>query len=110
MKSQSKLQSDKQDKLKVLNDDINEINQQTSVLKSTIIEFRADAYKPVLSAEKKKRTTLQDVKSAVTKFNALKRAADEKQEQLYNALARKKLFLRKNNHCDDIELFASVLS
>ena len=55
MKSQSKLQSDKQDKLKVLNDDINEINQQTSVLKSTIIEFRADAYKPVLSAEKKKR-------------------------------------------------------
>ena len=111
MKSQSKLQSDKQDKLKVLNDDINEINQQTSVLKSTIIEFRADAYKPVLSAEKKKkRTTLQDVKSAVTKANALKRAADEKQEQLYNALARKKLFLRKNNHSDDIELFASVLS
>ena len=55
MKSQSKLQSDKQDKLKVLNDDINEINQQTSVLKSTIIEFRADAYKPVLSAEKKKK-------------------------------------------------------
>ena len=60
--------------------------------------------------KKKKRTTLQDVKSAVTKANALKRAADEKQEQLYNALARKKLFLRKNNHCDDIELFASVLS
>ena len=55
MKSQSKLQSDKQDKLKVLNDDINEINQQTSVLKSTVIEFRADAYKPVLSAEKKKK-------------------------------------------------------
>ena len=60
--------------------------------------------------KKKKRTTLQNVKSAVTKANALKRAADEKQEQLYNALARKKLFLRKNNHCDDIELFASVLS
>ena len=84
------------------------------MLKSTIIEFRADAYKPVLSAEKKKkkkkRTTLQDVKSAVTKANALKRAADERQEQLDNALARKKLFLRKNNHCDDIELFALVLS
>ena len=60
--------------------------------------------------KKKKRTTLQYVKSAVTKANALKRAADERQEQLDNALARKKLFLRKNNHCDDIELFALVLS
>ena len=62
MKSQSKLQSDKQDKLKVLNDDINEINQQTSVLKSTVIEFRADAYKPVLSAEKKKKKKEQPSK------------------------------------------------
>lgn len=58
-KSQSKLQSNKQ-KLKALNDDINENNQQTSVLKRTIIELRADADRAVLSAEKK--AILQDIK------------------------------------------------
>ena len=58
-KSQSKLQSNKQ-KLKALNDDINENNQQTSVLKRTIITLRADADKAILSAEKK--AILQDIK------------------------------------------------
>ena len=58
-KSQSKLQSNKQ-KLKALNDDINENNQQTSALKRTIIELRADADRAVLSAEKK--AILQDIK------------------------------------------------
>ena len=54
-KSQSKLQSEKQEKLKDLNDDINEINQQTYLLKRTIIELRADADKAVRSAEEKKQ-------------------------------------------------------
>ena len=54
-KSQSKLQSEKQEKLKDLNDDINEINQQTYLLKRTIIELRADADKAVQSAEEKKQ-------------------------------------------------------
>ena len=60
-KFQPKLQSDKQEKLKALNDSINEIKQQTSVqlLKSTFIELRTDTDKAVLSAEKK--TSLQDV-------------------------------------------------
>ena len=38
-KSQSKLPADKQTKLKALNDYINEINQQTSVLKRAIVEL-----------------------------------------------------------------------
>ena len=39
-KSQSKLPADKQAKLKALNDYINEINQQTSVLKRAIVELK----------------------------------------------------------------------
>ena len=54
-KSQSKLQYDKQEKLKALNHDIIEIKQQTSVLKRTVIELRADADKTVQSAEVKKQ-------------------------------------------------------
>ena len=38
-KSQSKLPADKQTKLKALNDYMNEINQQTSVLKRAIVEL-----------------------------------------------------------------------
>ena len=63
------------------------------MLKRAIIELRADADKAVLSAEKK--TTLQDVRFAVTKANTLKRAADEKQELLDNALGRKKALMEK---------------
>ena len=57
-KSQSKLPADKQAKLKALNDYINEINQQTSVLKRAIVELRADSDKAVLSAEKKQPTKM----------------------------------------------------
>ena len=56
-KSQSKLQSDK-NKLKALNDDINEINQKASVLKRAITELRADAHKTVLSAEKEQNSKM----------------------------------------------------
>ena len=57
-KSQSKLPADKQTKLKALNDYINEINQQASVLKRAIVELRADSAKAVLSAEKKQPTKM----------------------------------------------------
>ena len=57
-KSQSKLPADKQTKLKALNDYINEINQQASVLKRAIVELRADSDKAVLSAEKKQPTKM----------------------------------------------------
>ena len=43
----------------------------------------------------RKKTTLQDVRFAVTKANTLKRAADEKQELLDNALGRKKALMEK---------------
>ena len=49
------------------------------------------------------------IKSAITKANALKRAADEKQEQLDNVLARKKLLWRKHKHSSDTELFTLIL-
>ena len=46
------------------------------MLKRAIIELRADADKEYCQLRKK--TTLQDVRSAVTKANTLKGAADEK--------------------------------
>ena len=66
-----------------------------SLLERTILELRSDADTFVCEAEKK--SALTDIITMISKSNALKRAANEKQEELYNIVAKKKMLMQKKS-------------
>ena len=71
-----------------LNEEIEDTNCQIKLLESTVEQLKADADKFSFAAEKK--TSLVDIKATISKANAMKRAASEKQEMLEKLQNKKK--------------------
>ena len=79
-KSVSNQRSERQTKIDSINEEINLVNQEISLLETTIDNPRKNA---VTLAEKAlMRTTFAEMKSSLSESNVLKRAANEKQEKL----------------------------
>ena len=71
-----------------LNEEIEDTNSEIKLLESTVEQLKADADKFSFAAEKK--TSLVDIKATISKVNAMKRAASEKQEMLEKLQNKKK--------------------
>ena len=70
------------------------MNQEISLLKTTIDETRKNA--DILAEKALMRTTFAEMKSSLSQSNVLKRAANEKQEELDKQLEKKKVLLKKS--------------
>ena len=69
------------------------MNQEISLLKTTIDETRKNA--DILAEKALTRTTFAEMKSSLSQSNVLKRAANEKQEELDKQEKRKCYFKKK---------------
>ena len=74
-RSLSKIQNEKEVQKEKINEEIETFSQQIKLLENTIVQLNADADQFALEVEKK--VSLKDIKSTITKFNALKSAATE---------------------------------
>ena len=92
-RSLSKIQKEKEVQKEKINEEIETFSQQIKFLESTIVQLNADADQFALEAEKK--VSLKDIKSTITKYNALKRAATEKQEALDQIAAKRKVLVER---------------
>ena len=92
-RSLSKIQNEKEVQKEKINEEIETFSQQIKLLESTIVQLNADADQFALEAEK--RVSLKDIKSTITKSNALKRAATEKQEALDQIAAKRKVLVER---------------
>ena len=88
----TKSRSEKAEKLAIFDADIDKINKEI-LFQSTMKDLRAEADKAMIVAEK--QTSLAEIKSIISKCNALKRAADEKALELDKAIAKKESVFRK---------------
>ena len=82
----TKNRSEKAEKLAIFDADIDKINKEI-LFQSTMKDLRAESDKAMIVAEK--QTSLGEIKSIISKCNALKRAADEKALELDKAIAKK---------------------
>ena len=87
-----------------LNEEILKLNTEVILLKSTISDLRKTSDKALLNAQRKQ--TFAEMRNEITKTNALKRAATEKQE-LGKTFAKKKFLLGKKI-CYSGKIFSSV--
>ena len=87
-RSLKKLQSEKDVKIQVPNDDMNDVNKKIKQLQDTMTSLKktADEY----SFEAEEKTKIKDVKSLILKSNALKRAVKEKEDKLESLIENKK--------------------
>ena len=76
-----------------LNEEISKLNIEATLAKSTISHLQKSSDKALLDAQKKQ--TFAEMRNEITKANALKRAATEKQDELEKTFAKKKFLLRK---------------
>ena len=89
----TKSRSEKAETLAMFDANIDKINKEISLFHSTMKDLRADTDKAMIVAEK--QTSLAEIKSTISKCNALNRAADEKALELGKAIAKKKVLLEK---------------
>ena len=89
----TKDRSEKAEKLVIFDAGIDKINKEISLFQSTMKDLRAKADKAMIVAEK--QTSLAEIKSIISKCNALKWAADEKVLELDKAIAKKESVFRK---------------
>ena len=94
-RSLAKEKSSKDRQLGELNEEISKLNTEATLLKSPISDIEKSSDKALLDAQKKK--TLTEMRNEVTKANALKKAATNKQEELDKTLAKKKVFIDKKD-------------
>ena len=93
-KSVSNQRSERQTKIDSINEEINLVNQKISLLETTINYTRKNA--DTLAEKALMRTTFAEMKSSLSQSNVLKRAANEKQEELDKQLEKKKVLLKKS--------------
>ena len=94
-RSLAKEKSSKDRQLAELNEEISKLNTEATLLKSPILDIQNSSDKALLDAQKKQ--TLTEMRNEVTKANALKKAATNKQEELDKTLAKKKVFIDKKD-------------
>ena len=92
-KSVSNQSSVRQTKIDSINEEINLVNQEISLLETTINNTRKNA--DTLTEKALIRTTFAEMKSSLSQSNVLKRAANEKLEELDKQLEKKKVLLKK---------------
>ena len=92
-RSLAKEKTSKDCQLAELNEEILKLNTEAMLLRLTISDLQKSSDKALLDAQKKQ--THAEMKNEITKANALRRAATEKQEELDKTLTKKKLLLRK---------------
>ena len=80
---------------KKIMDIIDEVNTEIRLTISTIDSLKENADQMGFRAEK--RTSLVEIKADISKSNALKRAAVEKQESLEQLYSKKKKLVEKKN-------------
>ena len=74
-RSYTKNRSEKAEKWDIFDADINKINKEISLFQSTMKDWRAEADKAMIVAEK--QTRLAEIRSTISKY-ALNQAADKK--------------------------------
>ena len=94
-KGVKKLKSDADVQREKLNEEIEDTNHQIKLLESTVEQLKADADKFSFKTEKK--TSLADIKATISKANAMKRAASEKQEMLDKLCVKKKHMIERKS-------------
>ena len=92
-RSSQKSKSERDEKLKAVNADIADFNQQISLLEKTVISLKTQADQFSFQAEE--TNCLETMKATISKSNALKRAATEKQEKLEELVTKKKKLVEK---------------
>ena len=92
-RSLKKLQSEKDVKKHVLNDDIDDVNKKIKQLQDTMTSLKktADQY----SFEAEEKTNIEDVKSLISKSNALKHSVKAKEDKLESLIENKKGLIQK---------------
>ena len=78
-------------KVKELNEQLEDANRSILQLQKTITSLKADSDRYALDAEKKSK--LDDIKNLISKLNALKRAANEKETIVEGFQQQKKRIL-----------------
>ena len=73
-----------------LDEQISKLNNEATLLKSTISDPQKSSDKALLNAQKKQ--TFAEMRNEIMKANALKRVATEKQEELDKTLAKKSFY------------------
>ena len=79
-KSLHHVESQHEEKLKAITDEIVSVNEHIFSLELTICQLREDGDKFSFEAETK--TLLEEIKSTIAKSNALKRTADDKEAEV----------------------------
>ena len=92
-KSVSNQRSERQTKIDSINEEINLVNQEISLLETTIDYTRKNA--DTLTEKALMRTKFAEMKSSLSQSNVLKRAANEKQEELDKQLEKMKVLPEK---------------
>ena len=92
-KKKKTIENERSKKLEELSKDIRKLDQKKDLLESTIADLKKDSDEYSMKAEN--QTNIKDMKQSITKSNALKRAATEKQEELDKCLKEKKILLDK---------------
>ena len=73
-----------------LDEEISKLNNEATLLKSTISDPQKSSDKALLNAQKKQ--TFAEMRNEIMKANALKRVATEKQEELDKTLTKKSFY------------------
>ena len=81
--------------MKQINDDIDDANRYTRQLQDTKNSLKTSAYEYTFEAEKK--STITEIKTVISKSNARKRAATEKQNLLDTSVKKRCLFIEKKD-------------
>ena len=89
-RSLAKEKTSKDCQLAELNEEILKLNTEAMLLRLTISDLQKSSDKALLDAQKKQ--TYAEMKNEITKANALRRAATEKQEELDKTLAKKSYY------------------
>jgi hypothetical protein len=94
-RSMQKVTSDRDVRMKQINEDIDDANRNITQLQETINSFQTSADEYAFEAEEK--SSVAEIKSLISKSNALKRAATEKQSLLDSLAKKKRLLIEKKD-------------
>ena len=90
-----RVQSGRDVKMKQINDDIDNANRDIRQLQDMINSLKTSANEYAFEAEEK--STIAEIKDLISKSNALKRAATEKQNLLDSFVKKKRLLIEKKD-------------
>ena len=97
-RSMQRVQSGRDVKMKQINNDIDDANRNIRQLQETINSLKTSADEYAFAAEEK--STIVEIKDLISKSNALKRAATEKQSLLDSFVKKRRSLLKRKMNCN----------